>query len=88
MTDDNARALVTEKQDVTSFPKLLLRAAAQLFFTFAIWGGLLFGAAGNIAWLQGWPHMGLWLVTFRQSEIIVSSPPAPTPSSDTQCIWE
>jgi protein-S-isoprenylcysteine O-methyltransferase Ste14 len=44
--------------------RLLLRAVIRLVISFAIWGGLLFGAAGSFVWLQGWLHIGLWLVTF------------------------
>lgn len=44
--------------------RLLLRAVIQLVISFAIWGGLLFGAAGDVTWLRGWLHIGLWLVTF------------------------
>jgi len=44
--------------------RLLLRAVIHLVISFAIWGGLLFGSAGSLTWLQGWLHIGLWLVTF------------------------
>ena len=54
----------TKDQKAGSTLALLLRAAIHLIFSFAIWGGLLFGSAGNITWLRGWFHIGLWLVTF------------------------
>jgi len=51
-------------QQPGSASTLLIRAALQLVFAFAIWGGLLFGSAGDVAWLRGWLHIGLWLATF------------------------
>jgi len=51
-------------QNAAPLPMLLLRATFQLAFSFAIWGGLLFGSAGDVTWLRGWLHIGVWLVTF------------------------
>jgi protein-S-isoprenylcysteine O-methyltransferase Ste14 len=54
----------SQVEDAGSIPVLLLRAAFQLVFSFAIWGGLLFFSAGDFAWLRGWLHISLWLATF------------------------
>ena len=51
-------------QQAGSTSVLLLRAAFQRAFSFAIWGGLLFGSAGDITWVRGWLHIAVWLVTF------------------------
>jgi protein-S-isoprenylcysteine O-methyltransferase Ste14 len=58
----NSPAKGTEK--AVSIPALLLRAAFQLIISFAIWGGLLFGSAGDVTWLRGWLHISVWLATF------------------------
>ena len=54
----------THDKIIGSTMLLLLRAAFQLVISFVIWGGLLFGSAGDVTWLRGWLHIGVWLVTF------------------------
>ena len=41
----------------------LLRAAFQFLFSFALWGALLFWAAGTLDWTRAWLHIGLWAAT-------------------------
>jgi protein-S-isoprenylcysteine O-methyltransferase Ste14 len=54
----------THDKVIGSTMLLLLRAVIQLVISFVIWGGLLFGSAGDVTWLRGWLHIGGWLVTF------------------------
>jgi protein-S-isoprenylcysteine O-methyltransferase Ste14 len=61
---DQSNSPATGTEKAASIPALLLRAAFQLTVSFAIWGGLLFGSAGDVTWLRGWLHIGVWLVTF------------------------
>ena len=62
--EDDQETSVAGRRTLATIPVLLLRAGFQLIVSFAIWGGLLFGAAGDVTWLRGWAHIGLWLVTF------------------------
>ena len=50
---------------------LLLRAAFQLIISFVIWGGLLFGSAGDVTWLRGWLHIGVWIITFAVNALVL-----------------
>ena len=43
--------------------RLLARAFVQFVLSAAIWGGLLFGAAGRLDWTRAWIHIGVWVVT-------------------------
>lgn len=47
----------------TSATTLATRAFARLFIALIMSGGLLFGAAGTLAWGRAWTHLGLWIVT-------------------------
>lgn len=64
MNPDQNSQPPADGQQATSIPILLLRAAVRLVFAFGIWGGLLFLSAGTFAWLRGWLHLALWLLTF------------------------
>lgn len=50
---------------------ILLRAFAQFAFSMAIWGGLLFWAAGTLWWSRAWIHLGLWVVTLGANLVIL-----------------
>jgi hypothetical protein len=47
----------------TSATTLSRRAVARFFVVLTVWGGLLFWAAGTLAWDRAWIHIGLWAVT-------------------------
>jgi protein-S-isoprenylcysteine O-methyltransferase Ste14 len=36
-----------------------------------MWGGLLFWAAGTLAWTLAWAHLGLWIVTVITNVVIL-----------------
>ena len=52
------------QQDRASLGPLALLGLVQILFALAIWGGLLFGAAGTLAWVRAWLHLGIWVATF------------------------
>lgn len=43
---------------------LALVAVVRVLISLAIWGGLLFGSAGTLAWARGWTHVAVWIATF------------------------
>jgi len=61
----------TQDQQAGSTFILLFRATFQLVFAFVIWGGLLFLSAGDFAWLRGWLHIGLWIITFAVNAAVL-----------------
>jgi protein-S-isoprenylcysteine O-methyltransferase Ste14 len=61
----------TQDQQAGSMLALLLRATFQLVMSFVTWGGLLFLSAGSIAWLRGWLHIWLWVVTFAINAVVL-----------------
>jgi protein-S-isoprenylcysteine O-methyltransferase Ste14 len=42
---------------------IAVRAAVRFLVVVGVWGGLLFWAAGTIAWVRAWFLLGLWAVT-------------------------
>ena len=42
---------------------LATRAVARFLVAPTVWCGLLFGAAGTLAWGQAWVHLGLCVIT-------------------------
>jgi len=48
-----------------------LRAFVQFALAIAIWGGLLFWAAGTLTWPRAWIHLGLWVATLAVNFIIL-----------------
>ncbi len=61
----------------TSATTLATRAFARLFVALIVSGGLLFGAAGTLAWGRAWIHLGLWIVTLITNiTVLVNKNPA------------
>jgi protein-S-isoprenylcysteine O-methyltransferase Ste14 len=52
---------------------LATRAFARVFVALIVSGGLLFGAAGTLAWGRAWIHLGLWIVTSITNIIVLLS---------------
>ncbi len=50
---------------------LVVRAGLRLVFSLGIWGGLLLGAAGTLAWTRAWTHLGLCTVMFVANFVIL-----------------
>ena len=64
----NGRSTVGNKKEHSlptegSTTTLATRACARLFVALIVSGGLLFWAAGTLAWDRAWMHLGLWIVT-------------------------
>ncbi len=55
----------------TSATVLVIRAAARLVVVLSVWGGLLFWAAGTVAWAGAWIHLGLWVVTLATNLVVL-----------------
>ncbi len=51
------------KQTGEALGLTIVRALIQFLFSFTIWGGLLFWAAGTMWWTRAWLHLGIWAVT-------------------------
>ncbi len=60
-----------------SLPQLTKHILPRLLISLAIWGGLLFGAAGILAWPRAWVQLALWLPTmFINIAVLVRVNPA------------
>lgn len=46
-------------------------ACARFLLALGVWGGLLFGAAGDFAWGRGWFQLSLWIVTLATNFTII-----------------
>lgn len=47
------------------------RACLRLLFLLAVWGGLLFWAAGTLSWTRAWIHLGLGVGTAITNVVIL-----------------
>jgi len=62
---------IDEMKEPLPLGRPLARAAFQFVASFLIWGGMLFGSAGDLRWQRGWLHMGLWGVTLTINLIVL-----------------
>jgi len=62
---------VDEARMAQPLGRVLAIAALQFVFSFAVWGGLLFGSAGTLRWMRGWIHVGLWVATMVINLVIL-----------------
>ena len=62
---------IDEMKQTLPLGRLLARSSFQFVVSFLIWGGMLFGSAGNLHWQQGWLHMGLWGATLVINLIVL-----------------
>lgn len=61
-------------EELTSLPSvgsLAGRVVARSVIGLAIWGGLLFGAAGTFAWSRAWIQLAAWLLTVVVNLVIL-----------------
>ncbi|MBU0718572.1 MAG: isoprenylcysteine carboxylmethyltransferase family protein [Planctomycetes bacterium] len=51
--------------------KLIAWAGARYLLLLGVWSGLLFGAAGSLAWMRAWICLGLWIVTVSVNIVVL-----------------